>query len=294
MQVYTFKISLINKNVELWREIEVLSKSTVAHLAYCVLASVDASGSHLFNINYNNYRFEFLYDEMDDLAPTVCYNPALYTLEELNLNINDELNMEYDYSVLWEFNIKLISINEMKKGTHRHYPYIIKGFGRKLDEEEYFENLSEKDKKEINIKIYNVLFKDAVWRMQEGYEQHIINTKKTDLANYDMSNYNYETNERDWKLFKSRLPNWQERYIETIIKEYQHLLNKNIPANRKFWELDKLIKKDKKKSGVIVCDLSRSNMINEILELIKEKAITMDDLNDFSSELKNYIQISIN
>ena len=205
MQVYTFKISLIDKNVELWREIEVLSNATVANLAYCVLASVDASGSHLFNINYNNNRFEFIYDEMEDFAPAVCYNPALYTLDELSLNVNDKLKMEYDYGASWEFNIKLISVSEMKKGTHRHYPYITKGFGRKLDEEEYFENITQQDKKEINIKNYNILFKDNVWRIQECYEQYIINTKKTDLANYDISNYNYETNEKDWKLFKENL-----------------------------------------------------------------------------------------
>ena len=54
------------------------------------------------------------------------------------------------------------------------------------------------------------------------------------------------------------------------------------------------MKKYKKKSGVIVCDLSRSNMINEILELLKEKAIAMDDLNDFSCELKKYIKKLIN
>ena len=103
----------------------------------------------------------------------------------------------------------------------------------------------------------------------------------------------YKTNENDWKLFKNKLPNWQERYIETIINEYQNLLNENIPASRKFWELDKLMKKYKKKSGVIVCDLSRSNMINEILGLLKEKAITMDGINDFGNELKNYIKILI-
>ena len=100
----------------------------------------------------------------------------------------------------------------------------------------------------------------------------------------------YKINEKDWTLFKNKLPNWQEKYIETVIIEYQNLLNKNIPASRKFWELDKLMKKDKKKSGVIVCDLSRSNMINEILELLKEKAIAMDDLNDFSNELKIYMK----
>ena len=104
----------------------------------------------------------------------------------------------------------------------------------------------------------------------------------------------YKINEKDWKLFKSKLPKWQEKYMENVVNEYQNLLNENIPASRKFWELDKLMKKYKKKSGVIVCDLSRSNMINEILELLKEKAIAMDDLNDFSCELKKYIKKLIN
>ena len=49
------------------------------------------------------------------------------------------------------------------------------------------------------------------------------------------------------------------------------------------------MKKDKKKSGVIVYDMSRSNMVSEILELLKEKAITLNDLSDFSDDLKNYI-----
>ena len=31
-------------------------------------------------------------------------------------------------------------------------------------------------------------------------------------------------------------------------------------------------------------------MINEIFELLKEKTITMDDLKDFSNELKIYIK----
>ena len=34
--------------------------------------------------------------------------------------------------------------------------------------------------------------------------------------------------------------------------------------------------------------------INEIFKLLKEKAITMDDLNDFSNELKKYIKILVN
>lgn len=52
--------------------------------------------------------------------------------------------------------------------------------------------------------------------MREGYEQHIINNKKSDLTNYNMSNYNYELNEKDWKLFKDKLSNWQEEYIKYV------------------------------------------------------------------------------
>ena len=289
MQVYKFIITLLNRQVELMREIEVLSNATIAHLAYCILASVNASGSHLFNINHKNNRFEFVYDEMDDFAFAVCYNPALYTLNDLNLNINDKLEMEYDYGASWIFNIKLISIDEMKKGAHRHYPYITKGVGCGLDEDGYFENTIEDNNKEIDIKLYNCLFKDDVWKLQDGYEQHIINTKKHDLTNYDLSNYRYETQEKDWRLFKNKLPKWQEIYIQSIINDYLAVLNKNTPASHKFWDLDKLMKKDKKKSGVIVYDMSRSNMVSEILELLKEKAITLNDLSDFSDDLKNYI-----
>ena len=39
----------------------------------------------------------------------------------------------------------------------------------------------------------------------------------------------------------------------------------------------------------MVYDIRRSNMVNEIIELIQEKAIKVDDLEEFSDELKIYI-----
>ena len=30
----------------------------------------------------------------------------------------------------------------------------------------------------------------------------------------------------DWKLFQERVPEWQEHYMERLIKEYVELLNK--------------------------------------------------------------------
>ena len=33
-----------------------------------------------------------------------------------------------------------------------------------------------------------------------------------------------EVNEKDWKLFRKNLPDWQENYMEKLIKEYIEFL----------------------------------------------------------------------
>ena len=51
-------------------------------------------------------------------------------------------------------------------------------------------------------------------------------------------------NEKDWKLFRSKLPGWQETYMERIIEEYRKLLGSEEQASEKFWALDERIKQD--------------------------------------------------
>ena len=41
--------------------------------------------------------------------------------------------------------------------------------------------------------------------------------------------------EADWKLFRKRLPDWQERYMEKLIEEYKVYLSSDEPASSKFW-----------------------------------------------------------
>lgn len=53
-------------------------------------------------------------------------------------------------------------------------------------------------------------------------------------------------NEKDWKLFRSRLPGWQETYMERIVEEYMELLGSEDQASEKFWALDERIRKDKR------------------------------------------------
>ncbi len=95
--------------------------------------------------------------------------------------------------------------------------------------------------------------------------------------------------ERDWKLFKEKVGLWQETYMERLTSEYVSLLEDERPASTKFWALEKRIRTDKKKPGVII-SLSRSKMIFDIVDLIRDGVITKEDLEDFSETLKENVE----
>ena len=95
--------------------------------------------------------------------------------------------------------------------------------------------------------------------------------------------------EKDWKLFRNKISDWQEAYMEKLNKEYIVLLSGEGNASDKFWKLEKRIREDKKDCGV-QCEMSRSNQFYIMLSLLNEGAITFDDLEEFSDELKNGIK----
>lgn len=97
--------------------------------------------------------------------------------------------------------------------------------------------------------------------------------------------------EKDWKHFKEKLKIWQENYIEKLNREYISILSGESDASDKFWELDTRIKNDKKKAGVLVKDMKRSNMMLIIIQLINEKVITKEDLSGFSEGLKEQLEL---
>ena len=92
-------------------------------------------------------------------------------------------------------------------------------------------------------------------------------------------------NEADWKLFRKRMPEWQEAYMEELNQQYAALLASSGKASEKFWKLEERINKDKNDVGV-VARMSRSKMEHNILSLLDEGAITLDNLEGFSDELK--------
>ena len=96
----------------------------------------------------------------------------------------------------------------------------------------------------------------------------------------------YQFEEKDWKLFREKLTEWQEAYMERLIKEYTELLAGDEAASDKFWALDKRIRADRQRLGVRVNEVTRSKLQNILTGLIIENVITEDDLQDFSEELR--------
>ena len=100
----------------------------------------------------------------------------------------------------------------------------------------------------------------------------------------------HQVKEKDWKLFRKKLPVWQEVYMERLTKEYAELLNGDDAASEKFWMLEKRMKNDKRCTGVLARDIRRSNMLQLIINLIYEEAISEDDLKDFSEDLQGAVK----
>ena len=91
-------------------------------------------------------------------------------------------------------------------------------------------------------------------------------------------------NEKDWRLFRAKLPAWQEAYMERLNAEYIQLLSGEGKASEKFWALDERIRKDRKSPGVVM-ETRRSTMYQNMMSLLNHGVITMADLDGFSEEL---------
>ena len=101
-----------------------------------------------------------------------------------------------------------------------------------------------------------------------------------------MSEYGFT--KKDWAFIREKVADWQEAYMDKLNKKYIYLLNGEGKPSEKFWALENRIRNDKKDTGVQL-RMSRSNCISNIVSLLNEGAITMDDLKEFSDELKETI-----
>lgn len=99
-----------------------------------------------------------------------------------------------------------------------------------------------------------------------------------------------DISKRDWKLYRERVPEWQEHYMERLTKEYIELLSDPGNASDHFWELEKRIKQDKKNPGVLI-EMSKSEAIWDIAAFVGRGIITMDELDGFSEDLIDAVKL---
>ncbi len=67
--------------------------------------------------------------------------------------------------------------------------------------------------------------------------------------------------QKDWKLFRTKLVQWQENYMEKLNSEYIEILQRNENASEKFWHPEERIKTDSTHAGVRLC-MRKSGMIS--------------------------------
>ena len=95
--------------------------------------------------------------------------------------------------------------------------------------------------------------------------------------------------QRDWILFKEKLPNWQNRHLERLVNQYLEILtNADSAPAEKFWELEKRIREDKRNPGVVV-EMSRDNVYGTIVSLLRDEILDLDELEGFSDEFRERI-----
>ncbi len=95
-----------------------------------------------------------------------------------------------------------------------------------------------------------------------------------------------QSEEKDWELYRVKRSEWHKAYMERLIKDYMELLAEDKAASEKFWALDKRIRADRQSLGVRVNEESRSKLQNILTGLIIEHVISLEDLQDFSEELR--------
>lgn len=95
--------------------------------------------------------------------------------------------------------------------------------------------------------------------------------------------------ESDWKLFRTLIPVWRDRYIEKqLVKVNEKLAQKAEAPADIFWDVHKLINKQAKVLTECFDNFSRSSMHISLVTMYNYKIISLGDLNDFSEELRTW------
>ena len=90
--------------------------------------------------------------------------------------------------------------------------------------------------------------------------------------------------ESDWKLFRERLPGWQERFMNQLLIDYVQMISSDGAVSDRFWALDERLKQDKKSPGVLMSP-SKSELPWDLARMIRCGVISSLDMDGFSEDL---------
>lgn len=187
-QVYTFLATYEGLEDKIWRRVQVSSNYTLDRLGYAALVMFDTLAYHMFEVVYNGNSYVLPTEDMQKYGADM----ATVKLSALNMSVGDTLRVEYDYGTTQVFNMKLESVEPMKRGTGNHYPYVLDGAGQGIiddmasdelaeliaqidssgatDEPVYYNERKQPwDYRSFDIELLNMLFKGEISNVEEAY-----------------------------------------------------------------------------------------------------------------------------
>ena len=125
VQVYTFHVSYEGLEHKIWRELKVSSNYRMNQLGYAVLVAFDTLAYHLFQFRFRDQDYVIPHSDF----PKEAFDMGQFRLSQLSLQMNEGMEMIYDFGTMQTFRIELVGVEDMKKGWGRKYPLISDGAG---------------------------------------------------------------------------------------------------------------------------------------------------------------------
>ena len=252
------------------RQIEVNDKLTLKKFCEYVIMSMNGNCKHLYQLVINE-DYTYLCDKC--YIQNIGYEEMMndLTLEDINLQINDELMVNYDFRSDWEFILKITSIEE---GYNDKEFSVITGKGVGILEDTYGIN----NLKNITKPKLNEFDKNWYKRVIPGYEEYLNKQFNIDTINEEIES----------KLETYYQKNTPKHYIMNVsLDGYTKEIKRKI-------SVDSNINIDSFCRGIIASmkgDLYHSYGIKRGKEYLDEEIVSDQDLNYLELQEKQRLKV---
>lgn len=103
---YQLKVELADYQPAMWRRLQFSGETRLDELCYLIMASFQATGSHLYNLQFNKQNYQLPYLDGGE-------NITLHWLGEAQQG--DRLVLEYDFGDSWQFNILIEKVTSTRR-----------------------------------------------------------------------------------------------------------------------------------------------------------------------------------